>query len=316
MIIALIILIIVIMLLSAKKSKSENKVKKANPLTQPTNFLKEPKMSKEDFEALMKSNKLSEDDLLLTLAMEGKKFSTNVPYSNFQVGAAVLTEDGNVYIGANSELKYNDLLLTVHAEGSSVHHALLENPQSPVVKIAINEAPCGYCRQFLSELVTADRLQVITQTGTNLLSDLLPYKFGPSDLGMTTSLYKFPKYDLVVSSTSPDTATTTYKDQIAKALDVANMSYSPYTDSPMSTIVEFKDGSLYKGLYIENAAYNPTIGSITTALNQAFLYGKKIDDVARIFIALLPSKSLRKPTVPNFNPAVETIQINISKKST
>jgi cytidine deaminase len=265
-------------------------------------------MTKEEFNTLKQTTKLSENDLLLTLAMEGKKFSTNVPFSNFQVGAAVLTKDGNVYIGANSELQYNDLILTIHAEGSAVHHALLQNPDSPVVKMAINEPPCGYCRQFLSELVSVDYLQVITQNGIKLLNELLPDKFSPSNLGLTTSLYNFPKYNLKVNSVNISPGiNSNYMTQINQTLDLATKSYSPYTNKPLSTLVEFNNGNKYGGLYIENAAFNPTIGPITTALNHAFLYGEKLDDLKNIFIAQT-DKTL---DIPNFNQNINIVNIAI-----
>ena len=78
------------------------------------------------------------------------------PYSKFYVGAAVLTESGNVYTGCNVEnASYG---LTNCAERTAIFKAVAD--EGPVVKIraiAVTNAqnvacsPCGACRQVIYE---------------------------------------------------------------------------------------------------------------------------------------------------------------------
>ena len=84
------------------------------------------------------------------------------PYSNFQVGAALLTESGQVYTGVNVENA--SFGATICAERTACVKAVSEGHRS-FTAIAITStrgtaAPCGICRQFLSEF--SPDLDVIT----------------------------------------------------------------------------------------------------------------------------------------------------------
>ena len=72
--------------------------------------------------------------------------------------------------------------MVVHAEQSAINNAWLNGAQA-VLKIAISDAPCGYCRQFMNELSTADSLEILLPERDFNLHELLPYSFGPKDLG-------------------------------------------------------------------------------------------------------------------------------------
>ncbi len=91
----------------------------------------------------------------------GKSYSK---YSNFQVGAAVLLENGHIINGANQENAAYPLCLC--AERVALAAASSQYPESPVTAIAVTvrnpkhkidtpAAPCGACRQVMSE--TEDR---------------------------------------------------------------------------------------------------------------------------------------------------------------
>lgn len=72
------------------------------------------------------------------------------PYSNYQVGAAVLTRDGRVFAGANVENAAYPL--GVCAEKSAISKAASEGVRpGDVEAIAITASPCGGCRQWLYE---------------------------------------------------------------------------------------------------------------------------------------------------------------------
>jgi cytidine deaminase len=72
------------------------------------------------------------------------------PYSEYQVGAAVLTRDGRVFAGANVENAAYPL--GVCAERSAIAKAASEGLRPGGVEaIAITASPCGGCRQWLHE---------------------------------------------------------------------------------------------------------------------------------------------------------------------
>ena len=107
------------------------------------------------------------------------------PYSNFKVGAALLTQDGNVITGANVEsASYG---LTCCAERVALFKALTEGKKN-FVAIAVvarsdaGAAPCGACRQLLAEY--APNAQVFVADSESLSSirtfsirELLPQAF-------------------------------------------------------------------------------------------------------------------------------------------
>jgi cytidine deaminase len=111
------------------------------------------------------------------------------PYSNFPVGAAVLTESGAIFPGANIEnASYG---LTCCAERIAVF-AAVNAGQTVVTSVAVTAprvgtvTPCGACRQVLNEFKPADRDLEVVLDGPDLtilpLADLLPRAFGPRDL--------------------------------------------------------------------------------------------------------------------------------------
>ena len=91
------------------------------------------------------------------LLNEAKDISQNTysPYSNFPVGACVLYESGNKYLGCNVEnMSYG---LTLCAERNAISSAIANGEKTNIKAIAIYSPkqkkcmPCGACRQWLSE---------------------------------------------------------------------------------------------------------------------------------------------------------------------
>lgn len=110
------------------------------------------------------------------------------PYSRFPVGAALLTSDGRVFVGANVEnASYG---LTVCAERTAVFAAVLAGARKlSAIAICTNlsppAAPCGMCRQTLSEFAEEADVVLLSPQGTarcTKLSTLLPFAFRPSAL--------------------------------------------------------------------------------------------------------------------------------------
>ena len=114
-----------------------------------------------------------------------------VPYSRFPVGAALECEDGTVFTGCNIEnAAYGP---TNCAERTAVFKAVSEGHlRFKRIAIAANTekfcAPCGVCRQVLSEFDPQLKMEVILvnrdgKTKELTLADLLPYSFGSDNLG-------------------------------------------------------------------------------------------------------------------------------------
>jgi cytidine deaminase len=110
------------------------------------------------------------------------------PYSGFQVGAALLTDDGRIFTGANVEnASYG---LSMCAERNAVFHAVAEGVRGlrAVAVSASNDEPtwpCGGCRQVLHEF-GPDMVVISEGRGgrreERRLAELLPLAFGPADL--------------------------------------------------------------------------------------------------------------------------------------
>lgn len=105
------------------------------------------------------------------------------PYSNFKVGAAVETEDGNIYTGCNVEsASYG---LTVCAERVAIWKGISRGEKrfariAVVVDTEELTPPCGVCRQIIWEFcgdVPVILSNLDGRTETVMMSQLLPRAF-------------------------------------------------------------------------------------------------------------------------------------------
>lgn len=116
------------------------------------------------------------------------------PYSQFKVGAALLTRKNNTYIGCNVENA--SFSATNCAERTAIYKAVSEGEKEFIaIAIAGGAAgvltdycpPCGVCRQALREFVDPKKFIVILAKTTEdysvyFLEELLPLSFGPDNL--------------------------------------------------------------------------------------------------------------------------------------
>ncbi|SFP20904.1 cytidine deaminase [Salibacterium halotolerans] len=112
-----------------------------------------------------------------------------VPYSRFGVGAAVWTEDGQVFTGCNIEnASYG---LTNCAERTAVFKAV-STGEKKISGIAVTAdtpgpvAPCGACRQVLSEFLDQDARIILANlkgdVNVTTMAALLPGAFEAEDM--------------------------------------------------------------------------------------------------------------------------------------
>lgn len=120
-----------------------------------------------------------ESRALLELA-KAVKDKAYAQYSGFHVGAALLAESGQVYLGVNVE--NSSYPAGICAERSAVSAAVTAGERK-FSAIAISGGkgdtpcyPCGICRQVLSEFCGKD-FAVILSDGVYSLESLLPYAF-------------------------------------------------------------------------------------------------------------------------------------------
>ncbi len=114
------------------------------------------------------------------------------PYSNFRVGAAILTKEGRYYTGCNVEnVSYG---LTCCAERVALFKAVSDGErdfEAIAITAGTDEycAPCGACRQALAEFGASIKVFMTNRAGDYRLltvAELLPEAFDPKTLNSDT----------------------------------------------------------------------------------------------------------------------------------
>ena len=104
------------------------------------------------------------------------------PYSNYPVGAALLTDDDSIILGCNIESKAYPT--TLCAERVAIFSAISQGYRyfSALALITRDGAhPCGSCRQIIHEFLGNIPIYIakdIDDYITTTISDLLPFPFG------------------------------------------------------------------------------------------------------------------------------------------
>ncbi len=125
----------------------------------------------------------SEVERLIREAEDAKKLAL-APYSQFVVGAALMTKDGKIYRGCNIENP--SLMLSFCAERAALIKALSEGERIfKAMAIVSGDGrycfPCGSCRQMLAEFAPDIEIYLASDEGTKkyTVPELLPYYFKP-----------------------------------------------------------------------------------------------------------------------------------------
>lgn len=129
------------------------------------------------------SSDLIEQAVAAAMAVRDRAYA---PYSQFHVGAATIDADGGIHVGCNVEnASYG---LTNCAERAAVAAATSMGRRDIHVCVVVTQssppaAPCGACRQVLSECNPDMRILTTNPQREDTwysLSDLLPNAFGPA----------------------------------------------------------------------------------------------------------------------------------------
>ncbi|XP_027342820.1 cytidine deaminase 1-like [Abrus precatorius] len=251
-------------------------------------------------QSMAQSSALTLPQLLPTLVPAAQSLA-RPPISNFAVAAVGLGSSGRIFVGVNLEFPGLPLHHAVHAEQFLLTNLSL-NAEPHLLSLAVSAAPCGHCRQFLQELRSANDTQLLitsepTQQFTPL-SHFLPHPFRPHDLlPLHSPLLLEPHHNALtlhphspsnnINAVSSNGHVATHKLKIA-ALEAANESHAPYSGSPSGVALEDRRGNIYKGSYVESAAFNPSLGPVQAAL-VAFVAGGG-GDYEEIVCAVLVEK--------------------------
>lgn len=225
---------------------------------------------------LARNENVGIDKLMLELIPLAQTYS-RAPISNFHVGVVVRGASGALYLGANIEIPGQCLGFAVHAEQAALSNAYMHEEQA-VTALAVGGAPCGHCRQFINEMSPEGEIVILTPDKPPAkLSSLLPDAFGPAALGMKNGALPVRVNTLAPGGTSVSPL-------VSAALGAARKSYAPYSKSPAGVAIQSTTGRVYRGSYIENVAFNPSLPPLQTALAAMIAGG---DEYASISAAAL-----------------------------
>ncbi|MGI5946706.1 MAG: cytidine deaminase [Lachnospiraceae bacterium] len=132
--------------------------------------------------------------LLVEEALKARKFSYS-PYSGFQVGAALLAKDGQIFTGCNiesasytpSNCAERTAFFKAVSQGVREFEAIAVVGGPKGAKNLDYCTPCGVCRQVMMEFCDPRTFQVIVAKNPEeyqvfTLEEILPMGFGPKDL--------------------------------------------------------------------------------------------------------------------------------------
>ena len=142
---------------------------------------------------------MGEDVKTLIEAARAARVNAYAPYSRFAVGAAVRLSDGDVIVGANFENASFGLSLCAETVALAAANAQGRLGDVEAIAVVGGDAelvtPCGRCRQILNEAeqVAGRPIAIYCAAGDgesvvqHSVTELLPFSFGPSDLGHAPS---------------------------------------------------------------------------------------------------------------------------------
>ncbi len=270
------------------------------------------------------SEKKTVPAVMIALLPLARTFS-HPPISNYRVGAVAQGSSGNLYLGFNIEFPGHALGFAVHGEQSALSSAYM-HAEPGVTSIALTAAPCGHCRQFMNELTPDGSIEILVDKAAPMkLAALLPLAFGPKDLGRKDGAFPIKPTNLIRAEQQPGQAAATSNSRASlavsapapaadalsiAALEAAQTSYAPYTESHSGAAIATRSGRIYQGSYIENVAFNPSLSPLQTALVQLILAGDDYASITRvalaeIFTAKISQQSATEVVLTAVAPAVK-----------
>ena len=201
--------------------------------------------------------------------------------SGYRVAAVVRGTSGALYLGANIEFAGENLGQTVHAEQAALSNAFMHE-EPGIEAIAVSAAPCGHCRQFLYEFAGGRDIEILVPGQPAItLSALLPRPFGPRDLNVTGGPLSRTK--IAIQNVESVAQAARY---------AAANAYAPYSNSPSGVAIRSRRGNIYRGSYIENSAFNPSLPPLQVALVGVAMANEDFSDIAEVVLAEAANNSI------------------------
>ena len=244
----------------------------------------EGRLTAQQVQQFIDEHELEPDALLFALLPMAADYAV-APLSGFRVGAVAQGSSGGLYLGANMEFVGMPMSATMHAEQAAVAHAWSHGEEA-ITQLAVTAAPCGFCRQFLYELASADSLQVrLPGRPATTLRQLLPAAFGPRDLGVQGALLASTMRSLQLEPAAAG-------DDLAQAaLAEAARSYAPYTGNFAGVALQTGSGRVFTGRLAENAAYNPVLSPLHMAVSALRMARLGFMEVRRVVLVETHSRA-------------------------
>ncbi|MCD8548163.1 MAG: cytidine deaminase [Aeromonadaceae bacterium] len=236
------------------------------------------------WQALLTATGLDETALSLALLPVAAAFA-HTPISHFKVGVIAQAASGTRYFGANFEFPDQPLGASIHAEQSAINHAWLTG-ETRLLSLTVNASPCGHCRQFINETPEGQGVQILLPQGRYSLAQLLPQAFGPTDLGIS---------QVLMSASSRPLAPIAGDPLLQQAHQAAGASYAPYSGCLAGVALESACGEILCGRSAENAAYNPSLPAMQSALALAHLQGWDLSQIRRAALVETNAATSQRP---------------------
>lgn len=235
--------------------------------------------------ALLAATGLADVPALMWALLPAAQALARPPVSQFRVGAVGRAAgSGDLILGANVEFPGVAVAETIHAEQFlfSRAHALGARLET----IMVSARPCGHCRQFMSEFAGAAQLVVLDpEAGALSLDALLPFRFGPTDLGMPGA-DPAARQDLTLIGEAPHDPAL-----LAALLAAGARAHTPYSGAPSAIALRLRDGTILTGAAIENAAYNPSLPPLQAALIALVAQGRAYAEIETALLGQVPGAS-------------------------
>ena len=156
----------------------------------------------------------------------------------------------------------------------------------------------------MQELSPKGDIQIlIGESPAVTLSSLLPVAFGPKDLGFKDGAFPVNEVELILPKGISDELTVA-------AWEAARKSYAPYTKAYSGVAIGTGSGRICKGSYIENAAFNPSLSPLQTALAALMVADENYSTISEVTLveidgAAISQKSVAEAALGTVAPAVK-----------
>jgi cytidine deaminase len=233
---------------------------------------------------LLATTGLSDTDALMLALLPQARSLARPPISSFRVGAVGLAaETGDLILGANVEFAGAGSADTIHAEQFLFCRAYHLGVR--LQRIAVSARPCGHCRQFINEFAGRETLVILDPGGDRQsLAALLPFSFGPPDLGEIGAA-PTGRQPLTMTEDELPAADEAMRATLKAAGERA---HTPYSGCPSALLLKLSDGSLITGSAIENAAYNPGLPPAQAALINLIAAGRGYEEIEGAVLGAVP----------------------------